>query len=585
VTAEPPFLAACLIVAGASAFRVLRRRTVLRLGRDGGAYAPAALLATWLTGVTLGEHGGSLATMALGGAVALLAVDGLTRRDGRRRFRGEALDAWTAAAVGFVVVTVVLNGRYDTDCHDAVMGAYLRGNIPPTALNDASFPLPYHRLFDAVAALLLRALPIDFELARDLTTTLAVLAMAPALVPLSSALLGTARARRLGRVFFLLAFGPSWIRFFATADPEQLHGKSTQAFVTTLLRRPTALGFALFVPALACLVAYARGQRRPTLALLAPIAFVTPLVGEELGFLIAAAALPLVATRRISLRACVALSAIGLVGAARSGVVRAVVTGDSPMAAPRLGLLFPPALPSWEVPAGLPFGGPALGALLVELGPVALATLGWALAARGRARRIAALPLLVGLVTSSLLRLDGWNRADLDRFLLYGTPVLFLMTASWLDVVAARAGVGLARGFERVLIVATIAGPIAHANWTALDHVRGFADWWRERPGQELRRALIAVGPRDPVLTDSGFADAVVQAGFVVVAPMTSSSVGSVDRDAFDRYLERHAWRARWLLLAKGDRRLDGLAPVAEVRGHVLARAPMGRQAPGIAER
>ena len=37
------FLAACLAVAGWSAFRLLRRRTVFRLGRDGAAYAPAAL--------------------------------------------------------------------------------------------------------------------------------------------------------------------------------------------------------------------------------------------------------------------------------------------------------------------------------------------------------------------------------------------------------------------------------------------------------------------------------------------------------------------------------------------------------------
>jgi hypothetical protein len=64
-----------------------------------------------------------------------------------------------------------------------------------------------------------------------------------------------------------------------------------------------------------------------------------------------------------------------------------------------------------------------------------------------------------------------------------------------------------------------------------------------------------------------------VQAGFVVLAPMTSTSIGEVNGDLLPDYLKANAGRADWFLVRDGDARLSGRKAEVSFDGYTLARA------------
>src|SRR6185369_16576171 len=109
----------------------------------------------------------------------------------------------------FVIVVLLLilfNGE-DNACHYSVISTYLRGNIPPNALNDPSAPLAYHSVFDAAAALVARAFGAGHRSAIALVSVACFYAAFHALQALSRLVLESDRARQIGRALFLFGFG------------------------------------------------------------------------------------------------------------------------------------------------------------------------------------------------------------------------------------------------------------------------------------------------------------------------------------------------------------------------------------------
>ncbi|HSS38902.1 MAG TPA: hypothetical protein VLT58_09045, partial [Polyangia bacterium] len=91
--------------------------------------------------------------------------------------------------------------------------------------------------------------------------------------------------------------------------------------------------------------------------------------------------------------------------------------------------------------------------------------------------------------------------------------------------------------------------------------------------GGDLRRALDAVGAREPILTTVDRANDVLMAGFLVIAPLETNDVTKVTTPLFDDYVRVNASRAVWLFLPEGDPRLADRPPVAREGGYVLVRA------------
>ena len=60
---------------------------------------------------------------------------------------------------------------WDIECHRAITAEYLRGNLPPTALNNPHVPLAYHSVYDCIVAVVLTALPLE------LTTGMAIVSI------------------------------------------------------------------------------------------------------------------------------------------------------------------------------------------------------------------------------------------------------------------------------------------------------------------------------------------------------------------------------------------------------------------------
>ena len=141
--------------------------------------------------------------------------------------------------------------------------------------------------------------------------------------------------------------------------------------------------------------------------------------------------------------------------------------------------------------------------------------------------------------------------------------------APWRDTaVAAARNLGAA---ALVLVAAT--QPAVYAMYTAVTNPRSWYRFWRDRPGQDLRETLAVVGAREPILTDKNQADNLVQAGSIVLGPMTGTSIGDVDEGKMDEYLKTNADRADWLFLPEGDARLAGRPVVAARERYRLVRA------------
>jgi hypothetical protein len=560
-----------LILAAVATLAISRRRIVFVLGRQGRLLAPVFCLMFWLGGVSLAQAAGSLLVMAIGGVVPLLvvALAALRTRPIRLRRRLDLPVALAVVAVGLYLMVVT---GFDSVCHLAVIGNYLRGNIPPTALNDPAAPLVYHPLFDAAAALFTRAFGADQELGMDLCSLLGVAAGASAAAALARHLFpGTPLAPRVAVLALLFGFGPTPLRWLGQpggALAELLRGQSNQAFLDQMLRRPYPLGFAAVCLLLALLlnVSWLRA-RRARAWLLVPPFFLLPQLAEEQLLVLAALVLVLLLLRRLPLAAAVCAGAGALGGLLHSGVARALIE-PATMARPRLALAWP-AVPTWALPeSGWPLRSrEAAEVALLELGPLFFLALFllWR-------RRAPAARLLVGVVGANLLlacclTLRDWPRADLDRF---------LFTASNLALVATPALLGLASGRLRAPVLAGLALLLAGGSLPVAIHrlateTTPFRRILPERPYAQLRRELGAVvGPRDLIVTDPPSAQLLITAGFLVVAPLDSHMVGIVNPRRYPLYVAQHGCRARWRWTPESDPRAPpNLAPVS-IGGYVL---------------
>jgi hypothetical protein len=155
-----------------------------------------------------------------------------------------------------------------------------------------------------------------------------------------------------------------------------------------------------------------------------------------------------------------------------------------------------------------------------------------------------------------------------------------MLIACWLETPTVARWIARGRGRGRRLALAlgtalVVAGmPTACAVWIAATNPRSWSHFWRDEPGTTLRERMAMVGPREIVLvSDAGKAYEVVQAGFVVLAPMTSTSIGEVNGGQLDDYIKANASRADWLLVHDGDGRLAGRKIEASIDDYRLARA------------
>ena len=589
---------AALAMALVAARITLARRGVFLLGRHGHRMAPSVLLSVWLAGLLTGQVTRSLVGMTFTAALPLGAMAWASVRWFRplrgRHPRWSRVD-WAAFAL--IAVTVFFLDVWDFDGHRTIVAAYLRGNVPPTAFNDPRFALAYHPVYDAMVAVVLTALPVEFELGIAIVTIACVAFTLSNLQAVSRHLFRSSAVAQLGRLLFLFGFGPVFIRYFLEGgDLESIHGRTSQVFFDIIFRRPTGLGFAFFTLALAFLLPHYRRNTDPapaprwtSLAFFLPACAVIPQISEESLLPIGIVVMPLILTRRLPMSFVAVAAAALALGASQSGVVQGVL-GHGSMATPHFHLSWPPTLPSWSHEQdGMTLASrDGLLFFALELGPIFFAGIALALFSGDARRRILVAAFFGTLLIVSFSRLEGWPKADLDRFLFYGTPPVFMLSAALIERlwrpraaettgnlepsqndgrVARLRGVGLSVGVVLFACVAPTTFPISKA----LNQLN--LTFQRHALGGELRRTLHAVGPREPILTDRARANTLAQSGFIVIAPMTSNNVGRVTDDHFDEYVRANAHLARWLFLPETDDRVKGRPVTAQDGGYVLVPA------------
>jgi hypothetical protein len=578
-------IATALVVALYAGRAILRTPAVLLLGRHGRALAPTALASVWLLGLLAGQVTGSLRGMSVTGAVVMVALAGVARR----RFPAREVHGpkWTHLDwVMFLFIAVVFWAvdLWDIECHRAIAAQYLHGNIPPTAINDPRYPLAYHGVYDALVALVLSVAPIDLQSAMAVVSVACLALTFTNLQALSRMFFQTPRLAQLARALFVLGFGPVLIRCAANGwDVKQMHGHTAQPFVDLIFRRPAGLGFAFFTFALALIVpCFSRPgglppSRRATrgLVLLAPTLLLLPQMSEEAMLFLFVLLAPLALRRRLPAPTVGLLLGAALLGATQSGVLRGVL-GHHSMATPTLGVVWPPRLPTWEAEqTGVSLvSRQAAGLYFLELGPVFLGALGVALLGRDPGRRIIGVSFLAGMAVAVFAGTGDWKRSDLDRFLLYGIPPVFMLAADLPDrvlrLVRRAPGTAASRGLVAAFGLVVCGPSIAYPAWHAGNSLRDrFHD---HLLGGDLRRALDIVGPREPILTTLDRADELVQAGFIVIAPMETNSIAQVTSSDFDAYVRANAERAAWLFLPQDDARVAGHDPSARNGNYVLVR-------------
>jgi hypothetical protein len=565
----------------------LRRRVVFLLGRHGHELAPAVLFCLWICGLLVGEITRSVTGMALVAALVLVAAAVIARRKFAPLRASHRI--WTRIDwLIFVHASLILwfIDIWDFPCHHAIVAEYLQGNVPPTALNDPQFPLAYHSIYDALVAIALRGFPIELDLGLALASMACLAVTLANLRSITRTLFRSSTVATLARVLFVWGFGPVFVRYFLERrDFEALHGQSTQVFADIILRRPAALGFAVFTLALALILpcykagsgtsesSVRRAGRR--LVFLLPACVLLPQIAEEATFFVALFLLPLLIRRRLSWRLVAALGVAGAIGAIRSGVLMSALLGYSAMAVPKPHLSWPPMLPSWNAPevqdkgvsllsrAGILFWG-------TELGPVFLASL--VLAALGNARRrLLAAAFLIGALVAVFIQPSGWPKSDLDRFFFYGTPSIFMLSAEIVDRLRGRLGDRRLPAVALTFAVIVCGSPVI---WPTQNAARLAESSFQQHELEgNIRRNLKAAGPREPVLTTSNRARDLVMAGFTVLAPFDTHNIALFAGDRFDSYVSKNAQRAVWLFLPERDVRVTGRQVAGRDGGYVLVPA------------
>jgi hypothetical protein len=594
VTAATVAVWGALVLAFAAARVTLRRRALFLLGRRGQELAPAVLASLWLLGLLLGQVTHSLVGMTFTAAFTLVLVAVVAwRKFPRLRV---PRPAWTFLDLTIVVVTGFLfwmTDLWDFDCHQAVVGQYLHGNLPPTAFNDPGAPLGYHPVYDAVVAVVMSALPLELGQAMALVSIGCVALTVATLRAISRTLFRSPMTAQLSRLLFAFGYGPVFLRYlFEEQRIDVFHGRTSQAYVDIVLRRPAGMGEAFFTLGVALLLPLYRAGALPVpspatrrravcaLAFFLPACALLPQMAEETALFTVVLLAPLVLMRRLPAWLVVALGAAGVLGVLQSGVVLGFL-GHGTMAVPRLRLAWPPALPNWKyMDDGAPLTSPAaLMFFLIELGPVYLAALALALASRDARRRALVAVFLSGVVVVSLLKPQGWPKADLDRFLFYGTPFGFMLAAALIERLERNAWrPWRIKALAVALIVTVCTPPLVFPAQKAGERLTdSFA---QHALGGELKRHLRAVGAREPILTTRARANELVHAGFLVVAPFDGSGVGNVTEDHFDAYVRAHGAEARWWFFPENDAQVAGKSSEGRDGGYTLVRASAQGSAP-----
>ena len=404
---------------------------------------------------------------------------------------------------------LVVVGGFDNFCHFSIVANYLRGNIPPTALNDPTAPLIYHGLYDAAGALLTRAFGADIELGLDLGLDPGGGGLPPRrLGPRADAVPARSPGRLAGAAVpaagvwshLPAVLRRSRLQRLRPARPDQpgLPGADAPATLPGELRgrlpdsRPDhPAGQTALAPARPC---WRACWRRAS--------FSIPQIAEEqllvLGLLVAA----LVLGRRLSLVAGVAAAVGALAGGAFSGVFRSLLEPTTSMASPRVALLWPPALPNWQVPHG-GAGFPSwllLEVVLLEVGPLIAVAFVLLCRERSAAHRIVLSAIVLDLLAASCLTLRNWPRADLDRFVFHAANLtLLFLPALWgLSIVRRR------RPWARRAILALtglllVAGSLPTAVDRFYTQARRFSP---DRPGATLRPAAPGARRRGAARSD-----------------------------------------------------------------------------------
>lgn len=581
-----------LIVALLAARAVLQSRAVFLLGRRGHLAAPGVLASFWVGGLVIGQYTGSIAGMTWVGALVLV-VAALGARARFSPLRGRHR-VWTRIDLAIVVGMTVMfwcTQRWDLETRKTIIGQFMHGNLPPTALNDPRAPLAYHAIYDSLVAVALTAFPLPAEHGMAVVSAGCVALVVTNLRAVTAALFRSRLAAQLGRVLFVFGYGPVFVRCFQEgATTDAIHGRTSQSYADAIMRRPAGLGFAFYTLALALVLPVYRedtaeraGQvaerrrARAALIFLLPTCALLPRMAEETMLFVGLLLLPLVVCRRLPWRLVLGLAIAGLIGAAGSGVVHGVL-GHGTMATPHPHLSWPPFIPQWKFDAdGVPvwsWNGFLFFAL--ELGPAFLAALVVALVSRRPRRRILGALFLASFAVAAFVRPSGWHKADMDRFLFYGMPPIFMLVALLVER-SERWWTGLPwrRRAQGALAVGTglaVAGtPVMYPIAITTDGLRDA--FVQESFGGNLKRDLSAVGPREPTLTTASRANELLQAGFIVIAPLETNSVGFITEAHFDEYVRVHAAEAVWLFLPESDPRVTGKPVVAKHDDYVLVRA------------
>lgn len=583
-----------LLASLAGAICFLRMRLPKSLPFDDPAPLGAILLVSWFAGLAAGQLTSSLSGMAWIAALSLAGCGILLRAGAAREgaflpapARWKVLD-WLAFLF-LSMALLAINGNDDL-CHYSVVATYLRGNIPPSALNAPSLPLAYHSLFDAGAAVVSAALNLDPELALDLVSIVCVASVIEVLGGVSRLLFRAPGAQQGSRLFFLFGLGPTYLRWARSLRWDTMHGTSTQSFAEAIFRRPFALNFLVFTLLLGLLLpslAQRPGPSTKRLAglsslLLVPIAFMLPVVSEELCLFATGSVVLLMALRKLSPASGFAWMLALALALPLSGSFRIWLHPASQVAFPTARILFVPFLPSWtQAFHGVAlFSTAGLKTLFYEWGPVFVLGI-WLAFSRIPAARAGLVPFIaITLLLPFAIDFSGWPRADLDRFYFYGTAAGFFLAGAGLDLLlASRASAGISRVGSAILLflisASVVLGPIGYLTGRVLFREAHFEQGLRRSIAARaplLRETLAQVGPRDRIVTTAEMAQDLVLAGFVVPAPMSSSVIGKVDVPEFDAYLRQHGSAGEWLFLPESDPRVAARKVFASIEGYALVR-------------
>ncbi|MDX2023567.1 MAG: hypothetical protein SF187_25240 [Deltaproteobacteria bacterium] len=546
-----------LIFAAWAVHFVRARRIVFYLGRHGVKLAPAFMLSLAVVGLKLGEAFHSFAAMC-GFAVALQATAcGFAARTSKRTLREPPWSKLEVASVIFVAAFVLLIPLADSACHNFVISSYLRGNIPPTASNAPHVPLPYHGLYDALVAVIVHALPVDFELGMDIVSVALLLVIVLNLQAAAREVWSHATVRVWAIVFFLLAFGPTFVRLF-DEGMMGLHGRMAQVYPDLLRRRPMALSHALGSFVIAILLPYAKRHAlaRPQLCLALPALWLLPHASEEMLLFVGVLALPLVVCGRLPWPAVIAAIASLSYGVWDAQVFWPKTTMDPEIVfRPQPGFAWPLTLPYWKTAhAGLPLlSWQALKLLFEELGPVFALSFGFVAWRGSSPQRLLLLPFVAGFSAAVCMHLGPWPKADVDRFLFFSVQLVFFTAPAWLVPLWEKQTGAVERWAVGTVFATTILSGLVYPAWRGATKARSWNSAWQERPGHDLRAALGKVGPKQMVLSDEHMSQNLVDAGFVVVAPMLRNNLNNVDEANFNAYVAKHKQEADWWFLPARD--------------------------------